>query len=143
MKEYFNNFNCEIKNDVYKYLGSFLKKNSAVFRVWAQNATSVSVVGDFNDWDSSRNVMENIGNGIWQTEISGIKNFDTYKYAVTGTDGRTVLKSDPYARHFETSPATASKVYKETKFKWTDEEWLKEREKKNNRCDRLYGRAYG
>ncbi|MBQ2237453.1 MAG: 1,4-alpha-glucan branching protein GlgB [Clostridia bacterium] len=131
MKDYFKNFSNEIKTDVYKYLGSFLRKDIATFRVWAQNAVAVSVVGDFNGWDSSVNPMNNIGNGIWETEIKGIKNFDTYKYAVTGCDGRTVLKSDPYARHCETSPATASKVYADRKFKWTDTEWITSRNKRN------------
>ena len=47
----------------YDYLGAhFTKirgKNAVVFRTWAPNATSVSVVGDFNSWDKNKNVMNN------------------------------------------------------------------------------------
>ena len=66
--------------------------------------------------------MKKIGS-YWQAEISGIENFDTYKYAIVGCDGRIVLKSDPYARHFETAPSNASKIYYEDFYNWNDGEW--------------------
>lgn len=104
-------FANELCFDAYEFLGSFLKDDTAVFRVWAPNAEKVSVVGDFNGWSYTENPMQKSDSGIWETEIYGIKQFDAYKYAVTAKNGNTVLKSDPYARHFETPPATASKVY--------------------------------
>ena len=110
MRDYFNDFEVSIKNDAYKYLGSTLSGDTATFRVWAPNADSVSVVGNFNAWDAARNTMHRISGGVWETEISGVKDFDIYKYAIC-KDGNTVLKSDPYARHFETAPANASKLY--------------------------------
>ena len=133
MREYFKNFDSQIKNDLYEYLGSFLDKNTATFRVWAGNAQSVSVVGDFNGWDVNANIMESIGNGVFETSISGIQNFATYKYAVKSSNGNTVLKSDPFAHHYETSPATASKVYKGKKYRWGDKEW-----QKNNADNNIY-----
>ncbi|MBO4693587.1 MAG: 1,4-alpha-glucan branching protein GlgB [Clostridia bacterium] len=123
MCEYFKNFDSSVKNDVYEHLGSFLSGDSAVFRVWAPNADSVSVVGDFNGWNAGTNPMNKTYCGIWETCISGIKNFDAYKYAVKSFDGKITLKSDPYARHFETSPANASKVYISGGFNWSDEDW--------------------
>ncbi len=130
MEVYFDNFDSFIKGDLYKYLGAFLKGKKALFRVWAPNADSVSVVGDFNGWDSSINVMQNIGNGIFETEISGVKDFDAYKYAVTN-GGNTVLKSDPFARHYEGAPNNASKIYKDKKHVWRDKEFLKLQKSKN------------
>ena len=50
-----------------------------VFRVWAPHATSVRVVGDFNGWDTTANPMYPLGDGCWQAEIDGLKNYSTYK----------------------------------------------------------------
>jgi 1,4-alpha-glucan branching enzyme len=83
----------------------------------------VSVVGDFNGWSCDANPMYKIAEGIWQIEILGVKNYDSYKYAVTSCEGKVTLKSDPYARHFETAPANASKVYIDDAYEWGDAEW--------------------
>ena len=130
MKEFKNKFVSGKAFDAYKFLGSFLRGNTAVFRVWAPNAKAVSVVGDFNEWNSEAHRMENIGDGIWEKKIKGLKQYDIYKYAVTGSDGTVILKSDPYARHYETAPANASKLYK-SDYKWKDEEWLAHKSKVN------------
>ena len=111
MKDFDYGFNSSIKNDAYEYLGSFLNNNVATFRLWAPNALAVSVVGDFNGWTVGANPMSLIADGIWQAQIDNIKNFDNYKYAVTASSGSVTLKSDPYARHFETAPNNASKIY--------------------------------
>ena len=124
MKEYFKDFDRNVKNDAYKYLGSFLKKDSAVFRVWAPNASAVSVVGNFNEWEIGADPMQRIEGGVWEAKIDGLQEFDLYKYAITDGNGNTVLKADPYARHFETTPGTASKLYRDRRFKWTDSEWI-------------------
>ncbi len=123
-----NNFASKFYNtvitDAYNYFGSFLKGDTATFRVWAPNAQKVSVVGDFNSWNTDANYMERKESGIFETKIKGIENFAVYKYAVTDGNGKTVLKSDPYARHFETAPNNASKVYLDTGYKWNDKKWL-------------------
>lgn len=123
MRDFDKGFNFEIKNDAYEYLGSFLKNGTATFRVWAPNAEKVCVTGDFNGWDTDANPMHKICDGIWQTEVDGIKNFDNYKYAITSKDGKVTLKSDPYARHFETAPANSSKVYADDNYLWQDTDW--------------------
>ncbi len=130
MKEFIKSFTAGITSDAYKYLGSFLKGSTASFRVWAPNASAVSVVGDFNEWDKLSNPMNKTDGGIWETEISGLENYTSYKYAITGADGNTVLKSDPYARHYETAPANASKIYT-SDYSWEDDTWLKARAEKN------------
>jgi 1,4-alpha-glucan branching enzyme len=52
-------------------LGSHVTKIGGVsgtrFAVWAPNASRVSVVGDFNNWDGRINVMRlHPSNGIWE-----------------------------------------------------------------------------
>ena len=131
MSEFFKDFDCSVKNNAYEYLGSFLSGGGAFFRVWAPGADSVSVVGDFNGWNAEANPMGRTYCGVWETFIPGIKNYDVYKYSIKGANGKTTLKSDPYARHFETSPSIASKVYAAGDFVWSDDDWRKESADKN------------
>ena len=130
MKEFLKAFSSAGASDAYKYLGSFSEKGKTVFRVWAPNAAAVSVVGSFNEWDESADPMNKKNGGIWEKKIPALDNYASYKYAITGTDGVTVLKSDPYARHFETAPANASKFYF-SDYKWRDDEWREKRRKSN------------
>lgn len=102
------------------------------FRVWAAKAKSVSVVGDFNDWDESADPMEMIAETeVWEAFIEGLKQFDTYKFSVVGCDGKTRLKADPYGTHMEVSPATGSKIYDIDGYCWGDGKWIKDKEKKD------------
>lgn len=110
----------------YNYLGShFAKKgkdSGVIFRVWAPNAESVSVVGDFNGWDKTANVMKKDG-GIFELFVKGLKQYDNYKYCVKSQNSE-VLKADPYAFHAETTPETASKIYDLDGYKWRDGEYM-------------------
>ncbi len=115
--------------DAYTYLGAHPEEGGWVFRVWAPKATAVSVVGDFNGWDQSAHTMFPLGDGIWEARVPGLQQYDIYKYAVTGPDGTTRLKADPYAFHAETRPGTASKLYDLTGYSWGDKAWLDRRRK--------------
>ena len=116
--------------EAYKFFGvhSGKKGRSKIFtfRVWAPTAVSVSVVGDFNNWDRSCNPMTRIADGVWEAQISKLKQFDAYKYSIETADGRILMKADPYAAHFETRPGTASKIY-ESSYDWEDSEWYEEK----------------
>jgi len=106
-------------------------KDGYVFRVWAPNARSVSLAGDFNNWDTKDLMMRNIGYGIWEVFSDKVDVFDSYKFCIEKSDGNFVLKSDPYAFHSETRPGNASKVYSLEGFKWTDGKYVEERNNKN------------
>lgn len=100
------------------------KKSGVVFRVWAPQAVTVSIVGDFNEWDVSRNPMSPIdGQGVWEGFVPGIKSYELYKYQIQTKDGRSFLKSDPYACHMETRPDTASRYYNLSGYRWKDQKW--------------------
>lgn len=103
-----------------------------VFRVWAPHARSVSVVGDFNGWDESVNVMQRMIDGeSFELFIPGVKQFDTYKYCIFASDGRKILKADPVGFHSETPPATASKLYDLDGYAWHDQAYTKEVARRN------------
>ncbi len=94
-----------------------------IFRVWAPNATAVSVVGDFNEWRPGATPLHRIEDGVWECRTRAVNEFDTYKFAITAPDGTTRLKADPFGFHFETRPGTASKVYHLDGYRWHDAAW--------------------
>jgi 1,4-alpha-glucan branching enzyme len=105
-------------------------KDGFRFTVWAPNALSVSVVGDFNDWDTGTHVMTRIKqSGVWTSFIKGIGIGERYKYAIKTPSGTVVLKADPYAIYAETRPNTASLTFRTDQYLWKDSKWMKKREK--------------
>jgi 1,4-alpha-glucan branching enzyme len=94
------------------------------FAVWAPNARSVRVVGDFNGWDGRMHPMRVLGSsGIWELFVPGVGAGAKYKYEVLGADGAFVLKADPLARATERPPATASLV-DHSSYGWQDQAWM-------------------
>jgi len=97
------------------------------FAVWAPNARSVRVVGEFNSWDGRLHPMRSLGSsGIWELFIPDLGPGTLYKYEVMTAQGNLVLKTDPYAQATEAPPATASRVY-ESRYEWSDGSWIKRR----------------
>ena len=98
------------------------------FAVWAPNAKSVSVVGDFNGWDTSMHPMNPQGSsGVRHCFIKNVKEGQCYKFYIETKDGTAVYKADPYARLSQMPPETASVIYDVSGFRWTDESWMKKR----------------
>ena len=113
----------------HKYLGSFLDGDKCTFRVWAPNAVKVFVTGEFCSWHPHTHEMKLINDkGIFEVELSGIKQYDAYKYVIVTKSGTELWKADPYAKHAETRPLTASKVYSLPSYEWKDSKWMKSRE---------------
>ncbi len=126
-------FRCGKNYDAEKFFGvhSINGKNEKTycFRVWAPNAVSVSVVGDFNNWNRMISPMKKIDDGVWEVFLTNLNQFDAYKYSVETKVGKIVLKADPYGTHAETRPATASKIY-ESNYVWNDAEWIEQKSKR-------------
>ncbi len=100
------------------------------FTVWAPNAKSVSLVGDFNFWNPLSHPMKSDKDGIYTIEIAGLKKGDLYKYHVEGYDGKCRYKSDPFAFCSECRPDTASRVWDFDDFKWADKRFVNQRKKR-------------
>ncbi len=103
------------------------------FAVWAPNATSVSVIGDFNQWDAQKNKMTAMGSsGVWTTFIEGLAEGTLYKYKVENSNfGYVEEKTDPVGFFSEQRPKTAS-IVKNLDYKWKDDSWIEKREKSNS-----------
>ena len=119
----------------YEMLGAHLTEENGEkgvrFTVWAPNAKEVSVVGEFNHWDTRVNKMSRIDDGeIWKIFIPGIKEGDVYKYAIMPQHGGPhIMKADPYGYYAEVAPATASRVYDMNHYEWQDGEWQEKKKR--------------
>lgn len=118
--------------EIYKKLGahptSVKRKKGVYFAVWAPNAKSVSVVGEFNDWDTEANPMQKAGEiGVYEVFVPGAKEGQLYKFYIEGAHGEELYKADPYANAAELRPGTASRITNITDYKWTDDKWMKQR----------------
>ena len=136
-KEQLYLFNNGLDYESFNIFGSHIYNHDGImgvrFLVYAPHANRVSVVGDFNDWDPTKNYMEKDDEtGTFITFIAGLKQYDSYKYAIETTDGKMLYKADPYAFHSEVRPHTASIVYDMDGFEWTDAEYMENRAKTNH-----------
>jgi len=99
---------------LYEKLGSHITEHEGVkgtfFAVWAPNAESVSVIGNFNNWNYGDYPLNTRwdGSGIWEGFIPGIDKGALYKYhIVSRTNNYTVDKNDPFAFYCELPPGTS------------------------------------
>ncbi|MCX7877562.1 MAG: 1,4-alpha-glucan branching protein GlgB [Ignavibacteria bacterium] len=102
-------------------------KEGVRFTVWAPNAESVCVIGEFNGWREEINHLEKISDhGIWSGFIEGLKEGDTYKYSFK-THGTYLRKIDPFAFRSEVRPKDASIIYNINSYEWKDMDWMEKR----------------
>jgi 1,4-alpha-glucan branching enzyme len=126
-------FNNGLDYMSYNLLGAFPEPDAEGqsgyrFAVWAPHARSVYVAGSFNNWNRSANRLDRLGTtGIWTGFVADARQGDCYKYAIMTPFGHTELKADPFARHSETRPNTASILYNPDDYSWHDEAWLDSR----------------
>jgi 1,4-alpha-glucan branching enzyme len=128
---------------LYEKLGSHLTEvggeRGTYFAVWAPSAKSVSVIGDFNHWNTDEHKL-NVrwdSSGIWEGFIPGVDQGSKYKYKIQShSNDISTEKADPFARYCEQPPKTASMVWN-AEHSWKDKKWMDERERHNG-LDRPY-----
>ncbi len=116
--------------ELYRKLGANLVEhqgfNGVQFAVWAPNARSVSVVGNFNSWDGRRHQMRMLGSsGIWEIFIPNLGENELYRFEIHGADGQLHVKVDPLAKLAEVRPATASITTHLDGYEWGDDLYMK------------------
>ncbi len=121
----------------YEKFGSHLSTSKGVrgvfFTVWAPNAKSISIVGNFNHWIPGTHPMTRLPtSSVWGLFIPGLEEGEIYKYAIrSSADGQVRLKTDPYAFGTELRPGSASVVTHLDTFSWSDEAWMTRRKEKD------------
>ena len=113
----------------YEQLGAHPGRRDGIdgvaFAVWAPNARQVSVVGSFNAWDAGANPMRSRPEcGAWETFVPGIAHGALYKFAIRTVRDEVLLKSDPCAFWTEVPPESASRIWHQAPFAWTDHDWV-------------------
>lgn len=127
---------------LYEKLGSHVVQlageQGVYFAVWAPNAAAVSVIGNFNHWNSESHQLHVRwdGSGIWEGYIAGLNIGEVYKYHIQSTNGKLLEKADPFALINEHPPQTAS-VVSTTWYQWEDTKWMKNRYE-HNALDKPY-----
>ncbi len=129
-------FNAGKHWQIYNRLGAHLRSvdgvNGVNFAVWAPNAQSVQVVGDFNCWDGRSHAMnKHVPAGIWELFVPNIGPGMKYKFRVRTCDGQTIDKTDPYGFFAELPPRTASIVQPLDRYEWQDGDWMQRRAAEN------------
>ena len=120
--------------ELYKKMGAHLVTADGVkgvyFAVWAPHAKSVSVIGEFNEWDLNADMMQRHDPmGIYTKLVPGAKEGQLYKFCIETQNGAKIDKADPFANYAELRPGNASRITDISNLKWSDSLWMKKREK--------------
>jgi len=122
-------------HESYRMLGAHPVREGDVkgvrFPVWAPNAESITVIGDFNRWDRTAHPMQHRHSGVWELFIPALGPGTHYKYCVRSRFGDVQEKADPYAFFSEATPRTASIVWELNNHTWSDQEWMSARAHSN------------
>uniref|UniRef100_UPI00404B7062 1,4-alpha-glucan branching protein GlgB n=1 Tax=Cephaloticoccus sp. TaxID=1985742 RepID=UPI00404B7062 len=134
-------FNEGNEHRIYEKLGAHLRTMDGVagvgFAVWAPNASQVSLLGNFNQWDGRYHPMRSMGaSGVWELFVPGLVEGEYYKYQIRDQAGNTQIKTDPYGTHFEAPTNNASIVCDTRKHKWADQAWMDRRREQASQLDR-------
>ena len=110
-----------------------LETKGYYFAVWAPNATYISVIGHFNNWDPEAHplLVRQDRSGIWEGFIPRLPKGEAYKYSIRGKDGQVLDKGDPYANYWEKRPQTASITW-DLDYGWNDSGWMDKRAAHNS-----------
>src|SRR5215813_1276796 len=117
---------------LYGVMGCVLGNDAATFRLWAPNASRVSVIGEWNGWNGDADPLaaRSDHTGIWEGTVSGVARGQAYKYRIVTRDGRALDKADPFALYAEAPPLTASRAWT-LEYVWGDEAWMASRRQRN------------
>jgi 1,4-alpha-glucan branching enzyme len=113
---------------LWEKLGAHLIEGGVYFAVWAPNAETVAVMGDWNGWDPTSHPLRARGSsGIWEGVVPGLGRGDRYKYRIASRyRAYRVDKADPYGILHEVPPQTASRVWS-LEYAWGDGAWMAHR----------------
>ena len=129
--------------EAHNYFGAHFSESNGqsvvTFRLYAPLAEDVSVIGEWNNWDVTKDKMQKIDDsGVWEISIPNLNNYQCYKFHFKNAKGKYVDKIDPYAFYSELRPGTCSRLFDIRNFAWHDDPWMKSRNRNFDRPMSIY-----
>jgi 1,4-alpha-glucan branching enzyme len=125
-------FNEGTHTHLHEKLGAHPVQGGTYFAAWAPNARQVSVVADWNGWDTRTNPLRPRGSsGIWEGFVAEAHPGSIYKFHIVSRDGQSFDKLDPFARHCEVAPKTGGIVW-DLAYDWADGDWMTTRDSRDS-----------
>ena len=124
----------------YETLGVHPEKDGNGFSVFAPEAKSVSLIGEFSEWKDIP--IKKDDNGVWSVSVKNSEAGQMYKFRITTKDGETFDRMDPFAFFSEKRPGNASVIYNPSEYKWNDSEWISSRKKEKRVLPRKSSMAH-
>jgi len=118
---------------LYEKLGCRRAEGGAHFAVWAPNARSVAVIGEWNEWDRGADPLRarDDASGIWEGFVPDVARGHGYKFHIVSRHGDFASdKADPFALYAQVPPETASRAWS-LEYEWGDAEWMRTRRQAN------------
>src|SRR5262245_26336518 len=97
-------------------LGATPHTGGTMFRVWAPNADTVAVQGDFNAWSETASPLARETGSVWSADVAGAKPGDEYLYVIRH-GAQTLYKQDPRSRDVTNSSGN-SVIYDRNAYQW-------------------------
>ncbi|MBO4537820.1 MAG: hypothetical protein J5694_03020 [Erysipelotrichaceae bacterium] len=114
--------------NAYEIFGAHMTEDGTIFRLYAPNAKSVRLIGDFNGWNREADRLFKSDLGFWETKIGGLQEYARYKYVIETANGEFIEKADPYGFYNENRPDWGNKVVS-LYHDWQDGEWMANRDR--------------
>jgi 1,4-alpha-glucan branching enzyme len=106
-------------SEVQQGMGAIVHKGGVAFRVWAPNAQSVFVKGDFNSWSDTATPLTHEENGYWYANVELAKPGQEYKFLLLNGEQK-LERIDPYAKQVTNSTGNGV-IYDVAGFDWQDD----------------------
>ncbi len=118
--------------ELFRVMGGRIAEGGASFAVWAPQAQSVHLIGDFNDWKEGEHPMRKSAAGVWEAFVPGLEEHVSYQYLITTQDGAEIEKADPFAYYNGYRPNRASILFDVDSYQWGDSAWIEARKRRNH-----------
>lgn len=133
IKSFYGGWNFEI----YEYLGVHRMGNGFVFRIYAPNASKVTLLGEFSGWKELE-MMPVCDWRFFECFADNAHPGQPYLFRIYDKSGKCVDHCDPYGYGMEMRPGHNSVIRELGEYRFNDDEWMANRNNCMNRPMNVY-----